>query len=115
MKRAAKTIVPLILLGISVADAQIPYPNPIKHVVIVFQENRTPDNLFQGLLTWPGLNPANYVIASSGTNHLGQTLPLVASPLGSGSPTRARAAPLRTTSSTRRQRRALSCVQRSAV
>ena len=82
MKSAAKTIVPLILLGISVAYAQIPYPNPIKHVVIVFQENRTPDNLFQGLLTWPGLNPANYVIASSGTNHLGQTLPLVASPLG---------------------------------
>jgi phospholipase C len=27
----------------------IRFPNPLKHVVVIFQENRTPDNLFQGL------------------------------------------------------------------
>jgi phospholipase C len=27
---------------------------PIKHVVVIFQENRTPDNLFQGLCTANG-------------------------------------------------------------
>ena len=26
-----------------------PFPTPFKHVVVIFQENRTPDNLFQGL------------------------------------------------------------------
>jgi phospholipase C len=72
----------LLLLGFSAANAQIPYPNPIKHVVVLFQENRTPDNLFQGLLTWPGVTPGNYVIASSGVNSAGQTIPLVASPFG---------------------------------
>src|SRR5690242_10316822 len=25
------------------------FPTPFKHVVVIFQENRTPDNLFQGL------------------------------------------------------------------
>src|SRR5262252_5554986 len=25
------------------------FPAPFKHVVVIFQENRTPDNLFQGL------------------------------------------------------------------
>src|SRR4030081_1197406 len=70
----------LLSLGFSAASAQIPYPNPIKHVVVLFQENRTPDNLFQGLLTWPGINPANYNIATSGLNSSGQTIPLTASP-----------------------------------
>jgi phospholipase C len=37
-----------------------------QHVVVLVQENRTPDNLFHGLLTWPGINPANYNLASSG-------------------------------------------------
>lgn len=41
----------------------------IKHVVIIFQENRTPDNLFHGL--------PNADIASSGVNSLGQTIPLM--------------------------------------
>jgi phospholipase C len=35
---------------------------PIKHVVVIFQENRTPDNLFQGLCTAnggvPGCSPS---------------------------------------------------------
>jgi phospholipase C len=29
-----------------IAFAQMPYPNPINHVIIVYQENRTVDNLF---------------------------------------------------------------------
>jgi phospholipase C len=49
---------------------------------MIIQENRTPDNLFQGLLTWPGINPANYDIATSGVNSLGQTIPLAPIPLG---------------------------------
>jgi phospholipase C len=40
----------------------------IQHVVVIFQENRTPDNLFHGL---PGAD-----IANSGTNSMGQTIPL---------------------------------------
>lgn len=40
----------------------------IKHVVVIFQENRTPDNLFHGL--------PNADIADSGTNSTGQTIPL---------------------------------------
>jgi phospholipase C len=48
-----------------------------KHVVIVFQENRTPDNLF-------GSNPSfepGVDIATSGLNAQGQTVPLTAEPL----------------------------------
>ena len=41
----------------------------IAHVIVIFQENRTPDNLFHGL---PGAD-----IASSGTNSKGQTVALV--------------------------------------
>jgi len=40
----------------------------IKHVVIIFQENRTPDNLFHGL--------PNADIANTGVNSQGQTIPL---------------------------------------
>jgi phospholipase C len=63
----------LAWLGAAPANAQslgtnptIPYPNPIKHVILIIQENRTPDNLFHTLLTYPGINPANYDLASSG-------------------------------------------------
>ena len=35
--------------------------SPIQHVVIIFQENRTPDNLFQGV---PGADIAQYGIDS---------------------------------------------------
>ena len=45
----------------------------IKHVIVIFQENRTPDNLFHGL---PGAD-----IASSGINSSGQTIPLALGPL----------------------------------
>ena len=48
-------------------------PSKIQHVVVVFQESRTPDNLFHGL--------PNADIANSGLNSLGQTIPLQPIPL----------------------------------
>ena len=50
-----------------------PASSSTQHVVILFQENRTPDNLFQGL---PGAD-----IASSGLNSSGQTIALQPIPL----------------------------------
>ncbi|HEV2488854.1 MAG TPA: alkaline phosphatase family protein [Candidatus Acidoferrales bacterium] len=53
-----------------------PPPPPsqkIKHVVVIFQENRTPDNLFHGLL---GAD-----IADAGINSSGQTIALAPEPL----------------------------------
>jgi len=50
---------------------------PFKHIIIVFQENRTPDNLF-------GSNPAfepGVDIASAGVNSRGVTVKLTARPL----------------------------------
>ena len=58
----------------------------IQHVVIIFQENRTPDNLFQGLCLPPNGNASNcnstnptasqYDIASSGTDSTDATITL---------------------------------------
>jgi phospholipase C len=45
-----------------------PASQKIQHVVVIFQENRTPDNLFHGL--------PNADIANSGKNSQGQTVPL---------------------------------------
>src|SRR5207237_1354390 len=47
--------------------------NKIQHVIVIFQENRTPDNLFHGL--------PNADIANSGTNSHGQVIPLTPVPL----------------------------------
>lgn len=44
------------------------FSDKIQHVVVIFQENRTPDNLFHGL--------PNADIADSGVNSLGQTITL---------------------------------------
>ena len=57
---------------------------PIKHVIVIFQENRTPDNLFQGLCTANGGVPGctttgtngTYNIASTYVDSSGQTTPL---------------------------------------
>ncbi|HET6178838.1 MAG TPA: alkaline phosphatase family protein [Candidatus Sulfotelmatobacter sp.] len=82
MKFTAKALAFFVALGTAaVGYAQIPFPNPIKHVIVVIQENRTPDNLFQGLLTWPGINPSHYNIATSGQNSKGQTIVLQPTPL----------------------------------
>jgi len=48
----------------------------IKHVVIIFQENRTPDNLFHGL--------PNADIADAGMNSKGELVPLTPIPLSLG-------------------------------
>jgi len=45
-----------------------PPGSKIQHIVVIFQENRTPDNLFHGL--------PNADIANSGTNSAGQTITL---------------------------------------
>jgi phospholipase C len=55
-----------------------PQPAVIQHVVVIFQENRTPDNLFQD----PVLISHGADIASSGVNSLGQTIPLTPVDLG---------------------------------
>ena len=57
--------------GISGSSAPPPKPQ-IQHVVIIFQENRTPDNLFQD----PNLIAEGADIVDSGTNSSGQTVPL---------------------------------------
>jgi phospholipase C len=48
----------------------VTFSQKIKHVVVIFQENRTPDNLFHGL--------PNADIADSGINSAGQIVPLTA-------------------------------------
>jgi len=50
----------------------------ITHIVVIFQENRTPDNLFHD----PVLIANGADIASSGINSSGQTIPLNPTPLG---------------------------------
>ena len=50
----------------------------IEHVVIIFQENRTPDNLFHDTV----LMAKGADIASSGVNSSGQTVPLSLGDLG---------------------------------
>jgi phospholipase C len=82
MKLAVQTLFLLVSLGTMLAHAQIQGPNPFKHVVVIVQENRTPDNLFHGLLTWPGINPLNYDLATRGVNSTGQIIPLTPVPLG---------------------------------
>jgi len=54
-----------------------PVPGKIQHVVVIFQENRTPDNLFQGLCTANGgvpgcgTGPGQYDLAQSGKDSTG--------------------------------------------
>jgi len=56
----------------AVANNNPPPPSSLKHVVIIFQENRTPDNLFQDpVLVSRGAN-----IVQSGQTSTGQTVPL---------------------------------------
>jgi len=70
-------------------SSKLPPPNyNLPHVVIIFQENRTPDNLFQGLCSANGgvpgcgTNPGQYDIASSGVNSHQQTIALTPIDLG---------------------------------
>jgi phospholipase C len=78
--------------GGSTTTITVPPPtSKIQHVVIIFQENRTPDNLFQGLCIPPygsasacSINPSSsqYDIASSGTDSTGTTITLSPIDLG---------------------------------
>ncbi len=56
----------------SIGQLPPPATKLIQHVVVIFQENRTPDNLFHD----PVLISRGADIASSGVNSLGQTVPL---------------------------------------
>ena len=55
MKHTAEFLLPLLLSGTLVAESRTdgpqasPFPSALKHVVVVVQENRTPDNLFRDL------------------------------------------------------------------
>ncbi len=68
MKLAVRALF-LLSLGTTAALAQ----SPIKYVVVIFQENRSTDNLFHGL---PGAD-----IANSGKNSKGKTIRLTPVPL----------------------------------
>jgi phospholipase C len=67
----------LILNGCGAGQAKFTQ-SKIQHIVIIFQENRTPDNLFHD----QNLINAGADIASSGANSYGQTIPLIPTPLG---------------------------------
>src|SRR5580693_10356469 len=104
MSRLAWLVVSILLLlaagfllslngcGGGTATFTVPPPaSKIQHVVIIFQENRTPDNLFQGLCIPPygsasacSTNPSasQYNIAGSGVNSTGATITLSPIDLG---------------------------------
>ena len=71
MKPPATPIALLFLLGSTIAHAQ-PQRNRFDHIVVIVQENRTPDNLF-------GSNPSfepGVDLATSGLNSRGKQIPL---------------------------------------
>jgi len=61
-----------------VQDLSVPTTAKIQHIVVIFQENRTPDNMFQD----PVLIARNADIASSGLNSMHQIIPLQPTTLG---------------------------------
>ncbi len=70
MKRSTQVLVLLTAVLLApVAHAQ--FPSQIQHVIIIFQENRTPDNLFQGLHGVKGSNGVKYDIQSYWVNSSG--------------------------------------------
>jgi phospholipase C len=80
MTRAAFFLTPTALACSFSLGCTNPSSNPqpagggkIQHVVVIFQENRTPDNLFQD----PVLISRGADIAQSGVNSGGKTIPLV--------------------------------------
>jgi len=84
MKIAARVLVTNLLfavcLGAVAVQAQI---SSFQHIVIIFQENRTPDNLFQGLCgPNRSLCPKPYDLQNFGINSNGQTITLTPVTLG---------------------------------
>ncbi|HSY63730.1 MAG TPA: alkaline phosphatase family protein [Terriglobales bacterium] len=54
---------------------------PFQHIIIVLQENRTPDNLFQDLCSTLGVQPCPYNISSEGITPSGHPIALTPDPL----------------------------------
>jgi len=78
MKLVAKSLFLLVSFGAILAHAQT-----FQHVVIIFQENRTPDNLFQGLCgPTRQFCPVPYNLRNYGFDKGGRKIPLVRTPLG---------------------------------
>ncbi len=75
MKHTTAVVILFLSLCTAAANAQAPPRdhNRIENVVVIFQENRTPDNLFHGL---PGAD-----IANSGMNSQGQEITLQPIPM----------------------------------
>jgi phospholipase C len=79
--RITEGLLLLVCLGAVVGQAQI---SNFQHVVIIYQENRSPDNLFQGLCgTNHSLCPTPYDLQNFGTDKNGQTIKLTQVRLGS--------------------------------
>jgi phospholipase C len=81
MKWTIKTLVLLAMIsaGPVLTQAQI---SAFQHIVIIFQENRTPDNLFQGLCgPTHSLCPSPYNLQNFGTDNNGQKIQLIQVPL----------------------------------
>lgn len=82
MKSIAKTFALLALAATGPVMIQAQISN-FQHIVIIFQENRTPDNLFQGLC---GQNrsqcPAPYDVRNYGKDNMGHMVQLTKVPLG---------------------------------
>ncbi len=77
-----KVLFVFLLIGVMRAPAQI---SRFEHIVILFQENRTPDNLFQGLCGADrSLCPSPYNLQDFGINSHGQKIPLTPVSLGVG-------------------------------
>ena len=74
MKLVYSVLLPLALVASMQAQGRW---NPIRQIVVIVQENRTPDNLFQD----PNLIAEGADIASSGVNSHGQNIPLAVIPL----------------------------------
>jgi len=80
MKLVAAGFFVLVSFGAVLADAQ-----SFQHIVLIVQENRTPDNLFQGLCG-PSrkLCPVPYDLQNFGINKAGNKVALIETPLGVG-------------------------------
>jgi phospholipase C len=78
-----KTLVLLAVISAGQVFAQV-QPFEFQHIVIIYQENRSPDNLFQGLCgPTRSLCPSPYDLQNFGTDNKGQTIQLIKVPLGS--------------------------------
>jgi phospholipase C len=71
-------VILLSLSGCGVKSSSTIVPGQLKHIIVVFQENRTPDNLFHD----PVLMNNGADIATSGLNSSGQTITLAPTSLG---------------------------------